>query len=93
MLEQERVDFKEEIERIVRETVDDNVLEHVAVDISPDHDGDTAVYVILDLQSGLSSETYARIATDLGQRLVDHTHTPDGFLFPYIRMRTERDVA
>jgi len=93
MVEQELINLKKDLERIVRETVSGDILENVVVTISPDHDGETAVYVNLDLRSGLSSEEYANVASDLGQHLVDHTHTSDGFLFPYIRMRTERGAA
>jgi len=93
MVQQELIDLKIKLERVVRETISSDVLESVFVSISPDHDGDTAIYINLDLCTGLSGEEYADIARNLGQKLVEYTHTSDGFLFPYIRMRTERGAA
>jgi len=93
MTRTERDDLSRRIDVIVREYVPPDILTDLDVDFDRDHLGEESIFVVLHMKDGRTTREYVDFLQTLSSRLMDETHTSDGFLFPYVSSRIEEEAA
>jgi len=93
MTRTERDDLSRRIDVIVREHVPADILTDLDVDFDRDHLGEDSIFVVLHMKYGRTTREYVDFMRVLSSKLMDETHTSDGFLFPYVSSRIEEEAA